>query len=382
MGAIFKRGKVWYIDIRVSGRRVRKRVGTSKRIAELALQDAEVKAARDEFGFTRNDITLDKFFEQFLEYSRANHQPSTMNRYRAVIDHFKQFLKEKTNVVCISQVNTEIIDRYKVYRKDAWTNPNGSPVESEDDVKEYTRKGARAHTINFEVGTLKTIFNLAIKWGYLKDNQTREVKKLKVNDSKAVRFLTEDECRRFLEACPADLYPIYFTFLNTGMRKAELENLEWADIDFKRRKIRIRRKDFWQPKTGERDIPINTQLLELLTDLKQANDRKQSDRKLKDRKQTDKKPKSNFVFSDKDGSKLKTKLRKKLIKIAQKAGINDLTKVHTLRHTFASHLVMKGVDLPTVKKLMGHSDIETTMIYAHLAPDHLVDAVDKLSFEK
>jgi len=86
MGAIFKRGKVWYVDIRVNGRRVRKRVGTSKRIAELALQDAEVKAARDEFGFTRNDITLDKFFEQFLEYSHANHQPSTMNRYRAVID--------------------------------------------------------------------------------------------------------------------------------------------------------------------------------------------------------------------------------------------------------------------------------------------------------
>jgi len=358
------------LDIRVNGRRVRKRVGTSKRIAELALQDAEVKAARDEFGFTRNDITLDKFFEQFLEYSHANHQPSTMNRYRAVIDHFKQFLKEKTSVVCISQVNTEIIDRYKVYRKDAWTNPNGSPVETDEDVKDYTRRGARAHTINFEVGTLKTIFNLAIKWGYLKENPTSEVKKLKVNDSKAVRFLTENECKRLLEACTADLYPIYFTFLNTGMRKAELENLEWTDIDFKRRKIRIRRKDFWQPKTGERDIPINSQLLELLKDLKQTNERK-----LNGRIQI-----SNFVFSDNDGGKLKTKLREKLIRIAQKAGIENLTKVHTLRHTFASHLVMKGVDLPTVKKLMGHSDIETTMIYAHLAPDHLADAVDKLEF--
>lgn len=366
MGIIYKRGKVWYLDIRVSGRRVRKRVGSSKRIAELALQDAEVKAARDEFGFTRNDITLDKFFEQFLDYSRTNHQPSTMNRYRAVIDHFKQFLKENTNAVCISQVSTEVVDRYKVFRKDAWTNPNGSPVESDEDVKDYTRKGARAHTINFEIGTLKTIFNLAIKWGYLKENPTNEVKKLKVNDSKSVRFLTEDECKRFLDACPADLYPIYFTFLNTGMRKAELENLEWADIDFKRRKIRIRRKDFWQPKTGERDIPINSQLLELLKDLKQVND---------------KKLKSNFVFPDKKGSLIKTKLREKLIQIAQKAGIENLTKVHTLRHTFASHLVMKGVDLPTVKKLMGHSDIETTMIYAHLAPDHLANAVTKLPFK-
>ena len=69
-----------------------------------------------------------------------------------------------------------------------------------------------------------------------------------------------------------------------------------------------------------------------------------------------------------------------MIKIAKAAEIENLTKVHTLRHTFASHLVMSGVDLPTVSKLMGHSDIETTMIYAHLAPEHLADAVNKLSF--
>ena len=68
------------------------------------------------------------------------------------------------------------------------------------------------------------------------------------------------------------------------------------------------------------------------------------------------------------------------MQIANKAEIKDLTRIHTLRHTFASHLVMNGVDLPTVKNLMGHSDIQTTMIYAHLAPDHLADAVDKLKF--
>ena len=73
-------------------------------------------------------------------------------------------------------------------------------------------------------------------------------------------------------------------------------------------------------------------------------------------------------------------MREKLIQIAAKAGIEDLTKLHTLRHTFASHLIMQGVDLATVKKLMGHSDIQTTMIYADLAPDHLAEAVDELTF--
>jgi len=89
---------------------------------------------------------------------------------------------------------------------------------------------------------------------------------------------------------------------------------------------------------------------------------------------------SSYVFLHKDGGKIRTKLRENMIQIAKQAGIEDLTKLHTLRHTFASHLVMQGVDLPTVKKLMGHSDIQTTMIYAHLAPDHLADAVDKLAF--
>jgi site-specific recombinase XerD len=65
--------------------------------------------------------------------------------------------------------------------------------------------------------------------------------------------------------------------------------------------------------------------------------------------------------------------------MAEKAGLEGVG-VHTLRHTFASHLVMAGVDLATVQKLLGHSSITTTMIYAHLAPDHLRAAVEKLSF--
>ncbi|MCK4573061.1 MAG: site-specific integrase [candidate division Zixibacteria bacterium] len=365
MGSIYKRGRNWYIDVRVKGRRIRKRVGPSKDIAKLALKDAEVKAARDEFGFAKDDISIDKFIERFLDYSRANHQPATTNRYRAVIDHFQAFLKSLHGVTFISEVTAETIDRYKVYRKDAWVNPNGQPVESDDDVNGHTRKGARGHTINFEVGTLRTIFNLAIKWGYLKDNPARGITKLKVNDSKSQRFLSKEECQRLLDACPEQLYPVYFTFLNTGMRKAELENLEWSDIDFKRRKIKIRRKEDWQPKTGEREIPISDSLLDLLQSLKDKNTRTVN---------------SDYVFCHKDGGKLRTKLREKLISIAKKAEIEDLTRVHTLRHTFASHLVMSGVDLPTVKKLMGHSDIQTTMIYAHLAPDHLADAVNKLSF--
>ncbi len=76
MGSIYKRGKNWYVDLRVKGRRVRRRVGTSKEIARLALKDAEVKAARDEFGFSSDDTAIDKFLDRFLDFSRVNHQPT------------------------------------------------------------------------------------------------------------------------------------------------------------------------------------------------------------------------------------------------------------------------------------------------------------------
>ncbi len=81
MGSIYKRRKVWYLDNHVKGQRIRKHVGASNKISELALKDAEVAVAKDEFGLTKNDIALDKLIERFLESSRANHATGTTRRY-------------------------------------------------------------------------------------------------------------------------------------------------------------------------------------------------------------------------------------------------------------------------------------------------------------
>jgi site-specific recombinase XerD len=363
MGVIYKRGDNWYLDVRANGRRIRKRVGHSKKIAELALKDAEVKIAREEFGFFHDDIPIETLLAKYLEYSQAHHAQGTFRRYRGVVEHFRRFLKGKPELTMLSHIQMRQVDEYKVFRKGELVNPNGCKIESEDDITNHTRKGARAYTINFEICTIRTMLYMAVKWGYLKENPVRMLNKLKVNDSKKPRFLSIEECRLLLKNSPEHLRPIFYMFLTTGMRKGELENLEWSDIDLKRRRIKIQRKDFWKPKTGEREIPINQGTLDLLVSLK---------------KQNDKSLKSRFVFPDPFGAKIKTKLREQLIKVAEKAGIENLTKLHALRHTYASQLVMSGVDLPTVQKLMGHEDIQTTMIYSHLAQDHLAEAVEKL----
>lgn len=368
MARIYKRENIWYLDVRVKGHRIRRRVGTSRKIAELALKDAEVKIARDEFGFTKHDITIEKLVDRFLEYNRTNHRASTTKRYKAVTDHLRQYLREKRpNLVAVSQLTSEALDGFKAYRRDSWVNPNGKPIEDEDDITEHSRLGARARTVNLELDGIKTMLNLAIRWGYLRDNPVKLVIPLKTDDKRPVRFLSLEECERLLSAAAADQYPIYFTLVNTGLRKAELENLCWSDIDFNRSKIWVRAKKDWKPKTGEREIPMSGELSQVLEEYRKKSGRSDS---------------TDYVFPIRNNGRSHNWLRIELIKLAQEAGIPDLTKVHTLRHTFASHLVMSGVDLPTVSKLMGHTDIETTMIYAHLAPDHLANAVTKLPFKK
>src|SRR3989304_2254736 len=251
MGSIYQRKNVYYIDYRLGGRRVRRRVGPSKRIAELALKDVEVKIAKKELGFPveEQDPTLKEFFTEYMKFCETNHSRATNERYRAIIDNFLSYLgRMYSEIRNLSDLSTKVFDDYKTYRRQQLILPNGLEVNPEKPAKS-ARKGAKTNTINMELGTLRTIFNQGIKWGYLKKNPTEGVEMLKVTDAKPPRFLTQEEIKNLLDNCGQKLYPIFFTFLNTGMRLSELLNLEWSDIDFQRRKIKIQRKQFWSPKT-------------------------------------------------------------------------------------------------------------------------------------
>ncbi len=94
MASIYKRGKVYYIDYRVNGKRIRKRIGRSKQVAELTLKDIEVQLAKGEISFVQKDHDLFDFLKQYLEFSKTNHSPATYKRYRAIIEHFQTFLDQ------------------------------------------------------------------------------------------------------------------------------------------------------------------------------------------------------------------------------------------------------------------------------------------------
>ncbi|MDE2028372.1 MAG: tyrosine-type recombinase/integrase [Candidatus Omnitrophica bacterium] len=342
MASLRFRGGKYFVDYRVKGRRVRKAVGKTRKTAELALKDIEVKLERQDAGFIEKDFEIAKLFPEFLNYSITHHSAATQKRYKGILANFQRFLTLQPYIKKISQLSQKFFEDYQAFRK---------------------RELANNTTVNTEMVCLHSMFGLAVRWNYSLVNPTQGVKSLKEEADKKPRFLSKEECRALLEHCNEHLYPIFYTFLYTGMRKSELEYLTWSDIDFERKKIKIRYKDDWSPKTSEREIPINNGLLEVL------------------QKQKEKKSNScPYVFHKNDQRIYPDKLRKELVKITKACGFPDVTKIHSLRHTFASHLVMSGVDLPTVKRLLGHADIETTMIYAHLADEHVDRAVEKLSF--
>lgn len=202
--------------------------------------------------------------------------------------------------------------------------------------------------------------HIAVEWGKLE--AAPKVKLLKTV-SQRLDFLTSTESRQLVQNCHEPVWrEMILTALRTGMRLGELFGLEWQDVDFKRRKINIRRSIVngivGTPKNNKgRYVPMTDDLCRALYD----------DRKT-----------SGLVFCRKNGSAFSQFMAGKAIKrICKRSGVKVITW-HVLRHTFASQLASEGVTIPAIKELMGHSDIGTTMKYAHLAPSTLQSSVDVL----
>ena len=161
-----------------------------------------------------------------------------------------------------------------------------------------------------------------------------------------------------MDSCSGYIYAIVVTALQTDMRRSEIFNLEWSDLDFRNRTITVNNKEDWHTKNYEpRTIPMTNFLYEVLSALPRHIS-------------------SSYVFCKPDGSRFQY-INRDFDRVLKKAELPHI-RFHDLRHTFASHLVMAGVDLATVQKLLGHRDIKTTMRYAHLAPDHLKGAVERI----
>lgn len=199
----------------------------------------------------------------------------------------------------------------------------------------------------------------AVDWGQLENHPLRSLKPLKLDRQHVVRYLSDDEERRLrnaLESAPGYLRVMVLVAINTGLRRKELFTLQWATVDLKRRQLIVVGS---LSKTGQtRFIPLNQEAVDTL---RQWCNHTGAD---------------GLVFESHTGEGFNN-TKRSWMALLRRAKIDNF-RWHDLRHHFASSLVMAGADLYGVGKLLGHSSVEITKRYAHLAPDHLADLVARL----
>jgi len=216
-------------------------------------------------------------------------------------------------------------------------------------------------SVNRHLQLLRAAYNRALRAEKLTRNPFRHVRLFKENNER-VRYLTEEEETRLKKVLSEKNWNLVEVAMHTGLRREKQFNLRWANIDFHTCTITV-----LKPKNGERRyVPMNDRVKEIFQNLSSRL-------------------KSEWVFPSETG---KTPLNpnnftNRVFKPAledKRAKITDF-HWHDLRHTFASRLVMKGVDLYTVQILLGHKTPEMVQRYAHLSPGHLRQAVEKLTVQ-
>jgi len=328
MAFLKKRGNTWYIYWTSNGRKRGRSLHTkSKRTAEEYLKEFEYRLAKKELGQDA-DILLDRLREEYLAYSKSTKKTRTYERHDLPrINRFVDFLKAR-GLAKASQVNQTHLEAYQT---------------------ELLAERA-PQTVRHCMFAASGLLSFAVRRGYLSTNVAKSVEKVKAPKNPP-RYLSEDEWQKVKGiAKPTHLWPLVATAYYAGLRNSELRFLTWPEIDFERDVITIRNKPGFTLKNREsRTVPLNHDLKQILMPLRKLGGR---------------------CFAAGAGRPFErdSDLSREFQRLVVKPSGLPHFSLHTLRHTFASHLVMKGVSIYKVSQWLGHKSVNTTMIYAHLAP--------------
>lgn len=313
---------------------------------------------------TARKKTLFEFLEEdygpwVLAHRKDGH--ATINRI--------QFCFKKLKSNKLDELSSLIIERWRTNRRNS---------------------GTATATINRDIASLRSALSKAVEWGCMAVHPMLAVKPLKLDQSKIVRFLSDDEedrlraeldkreelmrtqrdtanhwrSQRKLEQLPdlrlqpfADhLKAMVLVSINTGIRQGELFNLRWQSVDLDRANLTVSGDSAKSGKT--RHVPLNKEAQDTLKNWK---------KQIID---------SALVFPNATGQPFDN-VKRAWAGLLENSDIESF-RWHDMRHHFASRLIMAGVDLNTVRELLGHGDIKMTLRYAHLAPEHKANAVAKL----
>jgi len=370
--------KVWYVGYRgENGNYANHKIGTSDEFTVAQARDA----ARD---FTARlkrgeNVKKEKPKQKLLlgDFINSIYAPWRLSNHKAAQATLNMLKSQFENAFY-----SRPIEELKISDFYAWRN---SRLE----------QGRVAATVNKNIVALKAALNWGVKHGYIELNPLEKLEPLKEYDSDVkLRYLSDDERERLMTALDARekklrearinhneflvergrplmpeldgefadyIKPMVLLSLHTGMRRGNLFSLLWGDVDFESNTIMLRAAVSKAGKTLR--IPLNSLAVKLLTSWKAQSANTASDA---------------YVFPSPVSGAMLNNVKKAWAGVLKAAQIENF-RWHDMRHNFASQLVMKGVDLNTVRELLGHADMEMTMRYAHLAPSIKLQAVELLA---
>lgn len=363
-----KSGK-WYFEAMIRGVRYHRAVSeaTCKKDAEIYFNAFKTDLLRGKLELVEN-IGCKPFKElvdEYIKYSESNHRSYKTNVAKAI--KFKKLWGNRQ----LKDISPMDIEKYKSDRK----KEVKVKVKEVDGVK-IPAQYISPTTINRDIEVLRKMFNIAIDNGWMTKNPCKPIKKLR-QENKLERYLTPVEETRMFQVCNGDfsfmnqdekrkvekiyknrfkyMIPVLICALNTGMRKEEILSLTWKCVNFEDKKITL-----LDTKNGKkRHIPINSLLMDELKILQKAKC-------------------CDYVFANPITKTRYFDLKTSFNSICKLAKIKDF-RFHDLRHTSATRMVGAGVPITMVKDILGHSDIHTTMRYAHAITEQSLDAVEALA---
>lgn len=305
-----------------------------KTMAEKRKTANENKTLQEE----KIEATFLEIFEKYI--AQAKHDKSKKS-CRNEIGMFNTWITTVLGNKTLTEINVDLLEEIK---------------------KSINKAGRTPRTAHYVLAVIRQVFNYAKNRDlYSGDNPVNKIKKPS-NDNRRIRFLTKKEVEILLEhlrKSSEQVYGMSLLSLHCGLRAGEIFNLTWNDVDFEHGILSIK-----DTKSGRNRSAIMTKDVRKI--LEDRNNQFKS---------------NGYVFSSTSGGKI-AEISNTFSRAVESLGFNEgitderhKVVFHTLRHTYASWLVMSGVDLYTVQRLMGHSTISMTERYSHLAPDHLKKAV-------
>ncbi len=331
----------WWVDFRFERNRYRKKSPTNSREGakdyEATLRQKLSRGEKLEEEKTESKESFAKFARTWFEvYVKGNNKHSEIISKESILRvHLIPFFGK----IILERIDTQIIERYK---------------------REKTKTNLCNKSINNHLAVMRKCLETALEWKILKE--TPKIKFLKTPPQK-FDYLSESECQTLLANTSKDLHDMILIGLNAGLRFGEIIALSWKDVDLDRKILSIS-QSIAKGKIGStksnrnRFIPMSEQLCEMLK------------RRIRE---------NNLVFCENGEPLNQIKYCKLLYKACRGSNLREIGW-HVLRHTFASHLAQKNISIKAIQELLGHSDIKTTMRYAHLSPSELRSAVDVLNF--